>query len=62
MTTETMKFKKSDKAAYKANKNFVVHIEVLDSRISYGREQYLIAPTQGAGNKWVDGAALGAKQ
>jgi hypothetical protein len=31
-----------------------IHVRILDSRVSYGRDQYYVTPVAGDGEKWVD--------
>jgi hypothetical protein len=38
--------------------NLKVRVRILDSRVAYGRIQYQVTPTDGAGEKWVDEARV----
>ena len=58
MTTETMRFKKGERIEFRGDTHLMVLVEILDSRMSYGREQYSITPVSGAGQRWVDTGSL----
>ena len=53
MTTETMRFKKGDKVDARVDVGFMVLVEILDSRVSYGNKHYLVSPVAGHGQRWV---------
>ena len=42
------------KALYKMNLSLTIEVKVLDVRKIYGKEQYLIAPIAGSGERWVE--------
>jgi len=58
MTTKTMKFEIGSALEYRGDAHLMVMVRVLDSRVSYGKEQYCITPMTGTGTKWVDARNL----
>lgn len=58
MTTNTMRFREGASVEYRGDAHLMIVAHVIDSRMSYGREQYLITPAHGAGQRWVDAGML----
>ena len=46
------------KANYRVTQHLWIEVEILDSKMSYGRTLYLITPVAGCGNQWVTGDRL----
>jgi hypothetical protein len=46
------------KAKYRVTQHLWIEVEILDTKMSYGRTLYLITPVAGCGNQWVTGDRL----
>jgi hypothetical protein len=54
MTTLTEQARKIGKIGELPFKDMVVQVKILDFRLTYGRERWLVTPVSGSGKVWVE--------
>lgn len=46
------------KATVVCDLSLTIEVKILDVKMSYGRERYLVTPVAGSGERWVEAVAL----